>query len=112
MTTTVGASGTQACTLDTEHTLADVSVAGFHGLEIEIPSAATAADLFVFRKYTKLDDSGDTFYQSGPAITLRGSGAIRHESPFAPAQTAVATRFTVEQTDATGRTIGWAVYSS
>lgn len=105
---TIQSSGSQACTIGTEHTLATIAAPGTYQLALGIPAAATLADVFEATPVWKLAAGGDT-PQRGETVTVRGTGAAFHVRPCPPALTPVQLAFVIKQISGTGRTVAWAV---
>jgi hypothetical protein len=111
MAVTAEATGTQTATLDTEHTLRDVATAGTYTLHVDC-NAMAAGDVVKLRVYQIVLTGGTrriAYYQiySGaqPAEDM-----IKISVPISNELTdAGALRFTLEQTDGTGRAYPWKV---
>jgi hypothetical protein len=97
----------QACTLDTEHTLATITDAGTYVLAVDL-NPLVAGDVLILRLYTKAR-TGSTerlAYQRtfGPIVPgEKNVYSVPVPSPFS-------FKATMEQTDGTGRTFTWSVY--
>lgn len=108
MAVSVQSSGSQACTLDTEHTLATITTAGTYQLMLDL-SNLVIGDILVARLKCK------AFSAQGSVILFEQffSGPPGNEklalSPPIPAPIELVA--TIEQTDGTGRTVPWAVYA-
>ncbi len=107
----VSSSGTQAATINTEHTL--VSSTGATGgktyyLIVQAPTAATYADITIIRAKREARGADDTVtvYE----FTIRGGGStLGFQSPFLPVPEGIAFAFTLEQVAGTGRTWSWSL---
>lgn len=106
MAITVVTSGTQAATLDTEHTLhtgAGATGGAMYWLVVQAPSAATFADICILRakRECRTADATEIVYEA----VIRGGGSTKvFISPFLPVPDGFDFAFTLEQTDGTGRT--------
>jgi hypothetical protein len=111
MAVTVVASGAQAATIDTVHSLSTGSGAtggGHYWLTVQAPSGTTAADAVVLRakRECRTADSVETVYEA----TFRGGGAVLgFVTPVLPVPEGFSYEFSLEQTDGTGRTWSWSV---
>jgi len=114
MAITVVSSGAQAATLDTEHTLntgAGATGGAMYWLVVQVPSAATFADICVLRckRECRTTDATEIVYEA----VIRGAGSTKvFISPFLPVPDGFDYAFTLEQTDGTGRTWPWSVERS
>lgn len=105
ITTAQNTSGTQAATLDTEHTLATVAAAKTYILVVDT-NAMLNADVLILKAYTKTL-TGSTSRVCYQAIFSNIQAEPVKISPmiFAPHEV----KFTLEQTDGTGRSYDWSV---
>jgi hypothetical protein len=111
MAVTTAASSTQTATLDTEHTLHDTSAAGTYTLDVDTVNMATG-DLLKVRIYKMVVTAGtrriyvyQEYFGAQPANDL-----IKTSIPVSTSLTdSGALRFTIEQTDGTGRNFPYTV---
>lgn len=107
----VFSSGTQAATLNTEHTLeTDVGPTGgaTFFVVVQAPAAATFADVVLIRvkRETRSADDVETLYE----FSFRGGGSVKvFQSPYLPIPDGIAFIITLEQLEGTGRTWPWSV---
>lgn len=99
-------SGSQTCTISTEHTLATVTDDGTYVTVIDLTNAADG-DVFELREYIKVRSSdGEVLagrYVFGPMFSdIRGEHTVPRRSPHSY-------KVTLKQTAGTGRAIPWAV---
>lgn len=106
MAVTQNTSGTQTATIDTEHTLATITSAGVYTLNVDFGNHANG-DVTVLKAYIKV--------RSGDASTLLFQTTVADIPPEGnvvsiaiPAVHEV--KFTLEQTDGTGRSFDWSVF--
>lgn len=105
-------SGTQACTLDTEHTLAetggtnDLTATRLYVVVLDLDVLANG-DTLILREYVKTTGTGDTarLVNEYPISNDQGSGAFR-SLPF---ECVHYSKVTIEQTDGTGRSVPWSI---
>lgn len=109
MAVSVSTSGSQTCTISTEHTLATVTDPGIYQAALDV-SAAADGDVFVVRVYGKARSSDTerlldllTVGPVAPATLLVRT--VAHVSPHYY-------RLTLTQTAGTGRAVPWAIYST
>lgn len=98
--------GSQAATLDTEHTLATITDPGNYVLVVDLVNLVNN-DAVILRIKTKIT--------SGDASQLAYEAAYRHVQGHknvysVPVPSPIEFIATLEQTDGTGRTFIWAVY--
>lgn len=109
MAVSVAASGSQTATLGTEHTLADVAVAGTYELGFDTVNMAVGDYLEIRLK--KIFKAGGTLrvvhfqtYQDAQSVEDYGKVSV----PISNALTdAASLRFTLKQTKGTGRVYDW-----
>lgn len=99
-------SGSQTCTVTTEHTLATITSPGVYVLALDVSALADGAtpDILEIRTYSKAR-SGDT-ERLEKVVTLTGA---QGEPSFKslPCPTDCHCKFTIKQTQGTGRAIPW-----
>jgi hypothetical protein len=103
MAVTSAGSGTQSCTLDTEHTLDTETTAGVYVLVLDL-NALVAGDVLIARLKTKYATGGTSrlaFY----AVYANVQQTLNVYSPPVPVDTEIIA--TIEQTDGTGRSVPW-----
>jgi hypothetical protein len=100
--TSVG-SGSQSCTLDTEHTLDTETTAGVYVLVVDMNNLADG-DVVILRIKTK-NKSGSTSRLAYQATFANAQTEINKYSPAIPIDTELIC--TIEQTDGTGRSFDW-----
>ena len=100
--TSVG-SGSQSCTLDTEHTLDTETTAGIYVLVLDV-NALVNGDTLIVRMKTKAK-SGSTSRLAYEATFANAQSEINKYSPAIPIDTELIC--TIEQIDGTGRSIDW-----
>ena len=95
----------QACTLDVEHTLDTITAGGTFVLTVDL-NVLVAGDVLVVRCYDKVT-SGSTSRLIYTAV-YEGVQAdpIMVTKPFSAPHEA---KFSIEQTDGTGRTFDWSI---
>lgn len=110
MTVSVNTSGSQTAMISTEHTLATITTSGIWVLAVDVNNL-TAGDVVELRIYGKARSSDTERLLFGPAIY----------GPIKPGQLLVLSppvvsphhaKFTLKQTNGTGRAFPWAVYST
>ena len=106
MALSVKTEGSQAATLDTEHTLATVTDAGVYVLAVDLANMVNN-DQVILRIKTKLT-TGDTSQLSYDVVYKHAQARDNVFSVPVPAPIEFVA--TLEQTDGTGRTFIWAVY--
>lgn len=99
----------QAATLDTEHTLTTQTTDGVYTLAVDLNNLA-AGDIVILRIYGKVRTGGTE------RLLFSGNyGPIPPTEKFAMSPPVLSPhhfKATLEQTDGTGRTFPWAVYST
>lgn len=111
MAVTAYASGTQTCTIGTEHFLSSPNVAGVFELVLDL-NAMADGDVLEARVYQMVLTGGTTrvvlyeaFFDAQP-----GDGKIALSEPISNELTDTnATRFSIKQVRGTGRAIPWKV---
>jgi hypothetical protein len=96
-------SGSQACTLDTEHTLTTETSPGVYVLVVDT-NAMVNGDITIIRIYTK-DKSGGTSRIAYSASYAHIQAEPHKYSVPVPVDTEI--KVSIEQTDGTGRTYDW-----
>ncbi len=105
------ASGTQAATIDTEHTLGtDPDLTdGVFAIKIDVTNMA-AGDVLLIRGYEKVTGTGDTQVSN---ILMSLSGVQTNKGPYSIPELLIhGWKYTLEQTDGTGRSFDWSIRSS
>lgn len=98
--------GTQAATLDTEHTLgSEETVDGYYQLVVDT-SAMVAGDVLVLRAKLKVKSGGTARIIA--AATFRDAQA-EPAAVSVPIPNIYGLTFTLEQTDGTGRSYDWSI---
>ena len=102
------ASGSQAASLDTEHILSTDpdTTTGVFQYWVEI-SVLARADRVVFRLYEKINDTGDTQRKIKEWVLANEQADGMWVSPMF--MLLHGWKFTLEQTDGTGRTFQWSI---
>lgn len=111
MAVTAEATGTQTATLDTEHTLRDVAAAGTYTLHVDLVNLADG-DYVKLRIYQMVLTGGTrrVAYIAAFADAQPTDNMIAISVPISNELTdAGALRFSLEQTDGTGRSFSWKV---
>jgi hypothetical protein len=111
MAVTAQASGTQAATIGTEHTLADIAAAGTYTLHVD-SNAMAAGDSLELRIYQIVLTGGTrrVAYFQGYYDAQSSDDQIKISVPISNELTdAGALRFTLKQTTGTGRSYPWKV---
>ena len=110
MAVSVNTSGSQTATIGTEHTLATITTAGIWILVVDI-AAMAAGDIVELRVYGKARSTDTERLLFGP----------ESYGPIVPGQLLVysvpvvsphSSRFSLKQTNGTGRAFPWAIYST
>lgn len=101
-------SGAQLAVITTEHDLATITDPGAYSLKTDL-SALTATDTVEIRVYTKVRSEDSEKLEkiwtiSGILTSLAGAEQVIASYPFV---TDCHLRFTLKQTEGTGRTIPW-----
>ena len=107
------ATGTQVCSISTEHTLATSTSAGSFVLVLDL-AAAQSGDSFTIRVYRKVLNSGTLrllfkWTVLGEDIASEAEDPIVQSVPFASPGTQISV--TIEQTAGTGRSVDWSLES-
>lgn len=109
MAVSVNTSGSQTCTISTEHTLATISTAGIYTPILDF-NAGTDGDIFEVRLYGKAR-STDT--ERLIWVSIVGPIKPQEVLPQMPANVSPHHyKLTLKQTAGTGRAIPWAIYST
>ena len=98
-------SGTQAATLDTEHTLATETAAEVYILAVNL-SNLVSGDVVVLRVKTKVVSAGAAALAFEQTFTGAQAEDVAYSEPVPSAHSAA---FTLEQTDGTGRSFEWSI---
>lgn len=108
MAITQHASGTQSATLDTEHFLGTDpdTTAGVFQFMVEL-SGMARGDRLEICVYEKINDSGDTARKIATWVILHEQSDLLFVSPAMALL--VGWRFSIQQTDGTGRSFQWSV---
>jgi hypothetical protein len=99
------ASGTQACTVTTEHTLTTITAAGTYVLSLNLNPAA-AGDIFEARAYLKVL-TGSTERVLYFDTWADGQPVDDQVKFMVPIPTLFSVKFTLKQTAGVGRSIEW-----
>lgn len=108
MAVTQHASGTQSATLDTEHFLGTDpdTTAGVFQFMVELNNMARG-DRLEICLYEKINDTGDTARKFFTAVIMNEQSELMFVSPAFALLTGW--RFSIQQTDGTGRSFQWSV---
>lgn len=109
MTVAVNTDGSQTATISTEHDLATITAAGFYQLVVDVNAMAGGAtpDITELRMYTKARSGGtERLEEMWPLQGVQSKPMFRS----IPIPVAIHVRFTLKQTQGTGRAYPWAVY--
>lgn len=110
MAATVRTSGSQSCTISTEHALATVTDAGVYQLALDLAALADGStpDILTVRAYGKAR-TGDTerLMESWEFVGAQSKALFRTNPEISPHSV----RYTITQSQGTGRAIPWAIYS-
>jgi hypothetical protein len=110
MPVSVNTSGSQTCTISTEHTLATITAAGVYHLALDLDAlvGGTTPDLLIVRAYGKARTSDtERLMERWEFIGDQGPVLWRSNPEVSPHSL----RYTIQQTQGTGRAIPWAVYT-
>lgn len=111
MTASVNTSGSQTCTISTEHTLATITTAGVFQLALDLNALAdgTTPDILTVKLYTKCRSSDtERLSESWEFIGAQGKPNWRSNPELSPHHV----KFTITQSAGTGRDVPWAVYQA
>lgn len=108
MAITIKASGSQTCTIGTEHSLASYTDGEVYILALDLANLADGStpDILEVRIYSKTR-SGDT-ERLANMWTFVGSQSLPYFSTY-PHVTGASYRATIKQTQGTGRAIPWSI---
>ena len=110
MALTLATSGTQSCTVTTEHTLANLEEAGSFVFEVDL-NAAVAGDVFELRIKKRLLTSGTVRLVLFMAYYGPQDDPIKVSIPISTTVTDTdSIAFTIKQTFGTSRSVPWAVH--
>lgn len=107
----VNTSGSQTCTISTEHTLATINTAGVFQLALDLANLAdgTTPDILTVKLYTKCRSSdSEVLSEAWEFIGAQGKPGWRSNPELSPHHV----KFTITQSQGTGRAIPWAVYEA
>lgn len=107
----VKTSGSQTCTISTEHTLATITDAGIYQLHLDLANLAdgTTPDILTVKLYTKCRSSDtERLSEAWEFIGAQGKPNWRSNPELSPHHV----KFTITQSQGTGRAIPWAVYEA
>ena len=110
MAVSVKTSGSQACTVPTEHTLATVTDAGVYQLALDLATATdgTTPDIFQVKIYGKARSSdSERLMEVWEFIGSLGKPLWRSNPECSPHYY----KATINQLQGTSRTIPWAIYT-
>ena len=111
MAVAVNTSGSQTCTISTEHTLATVTTAGVFQLALDMNALADGAtpDILTVKIYGKARSSDtERLMESWEFIGAQGKPLWRSNPELSPHHY----KATITQGQGTGRDIPWAIYST
>jgi hypothetical protein len=111
MAAAVNTSGSQTCTISTEHTLATVTDAGVYQVALDLNALADGStpDILTVRVYGKARSSdSERLMESWEFIGAQGKPLWRSNPELSPHYFKV----TITQSQGTGRAVLWAVYSA
>lgn len=110
MAVSVKDSGSQTCTVTTEHTLATITDAGVYQAELDFNASVngTTPDLFEVRLYSKAR-SGDTERLQKVWSIIGAQSEINFLTP--PKISPHHYKLTLKQTQGTSRVVPWAIYT-
>jgi hypothetical protein len=100
------ASGTQSCTVTTEHTLATITTAGVYVFEANLTNAVNG-DAFRVREYIKTL-TGDTAECVSDVVYANDQGNMP-QVRFPPRESMFSYAVTITQTAGTSRNVPWAI---
>lgn len=108
MTVTVNSSGTQACTIGTEHTLATITTSNVFELQLDTSAIVGGAtpDILEVREYMKVLGGGTE--QLRKVHVIRGAQSQQCFTTV-PRMSATSIRYSIKQTQGTGRSIPWGI---
>ena len=111
MAVAVKTSGSQTCTISTEHTLATVTDAGVYQLALDLNALADGAtpDILVVAAYGKARSSDtERLMETWEFVGSQGKPLWRSNPEVSPHSYKV----TIKQTQGTGRAVPWAIYTT
>ena len=111
MAVAVNTSGSQTCTISTEHTLATITTAGVYQLALDLNAMAdgTTPDILTVYVYGKARSSDtERLSESYEFIGAQGKPLWRSAPELSPHSY----RVSIKQSQGTGRAIPWAVYNT
>ena len=111
MTVSVNTNATQTASIGTEHTLATITAAGVYSLMVDLVNMADAAtpDALEIREYMKPASGGTERLVTTWYIYGRQS-EFMFLTP--PRMSAISIKYTLKQTQGTGRNFDWSVQQS
>ena len=104
---TLESSATQSATLDTEHTLATITTNKFFELYVDVSNMALGDKLLIRAKYICLTAGAEQLFSMIPVDHVPTEKFVRS----GPIASDISVKFTLEQTDGTGRNFPWKVLS-
>ena len=104
MAITSAASGTQTCTINTEHTLAELTTVGVYVLVLDTTNMV-AGDTLELRVYTKNQSGKSLVVAYGPLYFVGAQAEPQKYTIPVPVDTDI--KFTIKQTAGTGRAFDW-----
>lgn len=107
---TLLSSGTQACTISSEHTLnngSSITTAGYYQLDLDLNALANGDSLIVRIKYRVLSGGTTRLYREATYSHVQGEKIVSS----LPILCMYELIFTITQTAGTGRSIPWRVLS-
>lgn len=111
MAVAVNTSGSQTCTITTEHTLATVTAAGVYQLALDVSALVNGStpDILQVRVYGKARSSDtERLMEEWYIIGAQRKPLWRSNPEVSPHSY----RVTITQTQGTGRAIPWAIYNT
>lgn len=111
MAASVNTDGSQTCTVGTEHTLATITAGGTYDLELDFTNAVggTTPDIFEVREYIKVRAGGSEVLKK--VYTVVGAQVEIAFNTW-PRLIPHHVKYTLKQTQGTGRAVPWAVYQA
>lgn len=111
MAVSVKTSGSQTCTINTEHSLATVTDPGVYQVAVDVAALVNAAtpDLLELRVYGKARSTDTERLLDRHSLVGAQPSALWMSKPYVSPHHF---RVTVRQTQGTGRTLPWAIYTT
>lgn len=107
MAASVNTSGSQIAVIDTEHELAEISIAGTYQLNVDTANmvADDILELRIYGKVRSIDTEREVYFATFADIQAQNQKASL------PVVSPHHARFTLTQTNGTGRAFPWAIYA-